>query len=407
MPKSVRQVPLSDGDQTESSTNQTSNAMSIFTDKMTSLMTNFQLEMTANFERLSVNLTESINKLMNVLPVMVSSVKEVNSDAILRSHISASNVEIPIQNHNLEDNVLNVGNVIQEDLNINNVNTNSTNLQQFKFKSIIPKFSNKYNPVEFISSLARIVTPDVDLITMKNIIRYSLENQDDQVWFSVIQDSFSTFNEFQDLFIKNYWSEQRQAKVRFQLFNGRYYPKNLSREAYFIRQFSIAKYLIPKIDEKELITYFSRHFDFDISKAVLNRNIKTFSEFLDLLREFDNLYAYEKGHMQNKEAFKYSGNNDNSNYVNVKQKYSRDFPQDYSKNFVSSKRNNGGNSYNRYDPHVQHSSHRDNVNFHRPAVSFSDNCQSSKGQSFRERPKVNFNAIEVKADVHDENNSFL
>jgi hypothetical protein len=171
-----------------------------------------------------------------------------------------------------------------------NIVSNSHNM--FKLKDLVPKFNGKDgNAVQFLKSLNDVVGDKNNFTNnMSNIIRSSLID-DAQVWYSIIEGSFTSFGEFEELFLNKFWGEIEQSKTRNNLYTGKFRPDGiLSRESYFTRKYAILQFLTPKIQENEIIRHMARHFDFEITKCVVTQDIKKFSAFCELLKQYDDLY---------------------------------------------------------------------------------------------------------------------
>lgn len=198
----------------------------------------------------------------------------------------------------------------------NHVAANEHNLHHFKLKELVPKFNDRTNnnPVEFLKSLERVVHQTSNRQYLSNIIRSSLEGNA-QEWFTIVEHKFGSFNEFKELFLNKYWSELTQNKIRTDLFNGRYNPFfGTPREIYFTKRYANTQHVIPKINEDELIKFYSRHFQYDIVKAVITQRIRTYSDFCELLREYDDLDKYNSSKLNVENRFMYPGVQNIRNY---------------------------------------------------------------------------------------------
>ncbi|KAK9718055.1 hypothetical protein QE152_g23411 [Popillia japonica] len=119
-------------------------------------------------------------------------------------------------------------------------------------------------------------------IQLYNILRSSLVN-DAATWFSVVENTFASFEEFEVLFLSKFWSETEQDKIRSNLYMGKFNAqKGNSREQYFINRYATVRHLTPKLTEKEIIKHFARHYDFEIHKTVIVQNITTFKDFCEI-----------------------------------------------------------------------------------------------------------------------------
>ncbi|KAI4462967.1 protein o-mannosyl-transferase tmtc2 [Holotrichia oblita] len=262
-------------------------------------------------------------------------------------------------------------------------------------------------------------------VQLYNIVRSSLV-ADASVWFSVVENSFNTFEEFEALILAKYWSETEHNKIRSNLFMGKFNSqKSNSREQYFINRYTTAQHLTPKLSENEIIRHFARHFDFEINKSVIIQNITTFKEFCEVLRQYDDLYKHKSTqhtHNHTEGYTPYYRQNSNQNYKTG----------NFNTHFNSRNSNYQQNSrpyqgYNRQNIHQSSNSHQNysrqnyqqNSNFNRNDHTLHQNSNTHRHSNQQSGVKThnnsqqqpehrnpyehshNVNALNVIADVHN------
>ncbi|KAI4461110.1 serine protease family s10 serine carboxypeptidase [Holotrichia oblita] len=240
------------------------------------------------------NIQGMLTTILNRLDGMISSQNDFENR--LNTLEEKVNETVSVSNPNVSNSIppANVNSNLRQNSNLNESNF-SNFINNVKLKDLVPKYDGKRgSPVIFLTSIRRVITPDTSSIQLYNIIRSALIDNA-FIWFSIIESSFSTFEEFEDLFLSKYWSETEQHKIRRNLFTGKFdLQKGNSREHYFINKYAVAQHLTPKLSENELIKHFARHFDFDINKTVIIQNITYYKDFCEVLRQYDNLYQFRK-----------------------------------------------------------------------------------------------------------------
>lgn len=89
-----------------------------------------------------------------------------------------------------------------------------------------------------------------------------------EIWFAMIESRVNNLDEFKNLFLKKYWEEIEQGKVREEINFGKYRGYGNSRENYAIRLINKAQQVEPKYSESELVNVLGRHFERDIKERV-------------------------------------------------------------------------------------------------------------------------------------------
>ncbi|KAK9694600.1 hypothetical protein QE152_g33426 [Popillia japonica] len=220
----------------------------------------------------------------NRLTQLEDRVNKIGSPSGQAAHISTVSPVVPTMTNVVQSNVT---------ADARNADTRMSFSHNLKIKDLIPKFDGRHGcPVVFLISIKRVITADTAPIQLYNILRSSLVN-DATTWFSVVENTFASFGEFEVLFLSKFLSETEQDKIRSNLYTGKFNAqKGNSREQYFINRYATVRHLTPKLTEKEIIKHFARY-DFEIHKTVIVQNITTFKDFCEILRQYDDLYKHK------------------------------------------------------------------------------------------------------------------
>lgn len=173
----------------------------------------------------------------------------------------------------------------------------------------------KIHPMVFIRELSQDCE-GIEGNNIKKFIRNRLKG-DAELWYSLIEERYENFDQFEKLFIENYWGQEYQNKIRMQLINGKYDPNGYYlREKYILKKFSYARHLQPKLQENELVSYLANHFNDNIRDVILIQQIDTIERLIQYLRRLDgrnNFNRREDGQARKNEQTE-DGQNRNMNY---------------------------------------------------------------------------------------------
>lgn len=208
----------------------------------------------------------------------------------------------------------------------------------------------KVHPKVFIKNLQEMIEILPEGSNIKSYIRDRLKN-DAEIWYSIVEEKYNTFNEFVDLFLSNFWGEHQQSKIRENLFNGKYRENvGCTREKYILKKYNYVRHLEPRMPDTEIVKYLSRHFAEDIRDVILIQGIDTIERMLQYLRRIDDAKGtgyqkYGSGRDRQNDNGQAQGNGDR-NDGNGKETYygnNRRYGERWNNNF---KRNeNRGNDY--------------------------------------------------------------
>ncbi|CAH0388255.1 unnamed protein product [Bemisia tabaci] len=164
-----------------------------------------------------------------------------------------------------------------------------------KFRDL-PKYSGKdddvVNPKEFIQEIDNFfMEADASEISkLSNVSRQLLG--DARVWFSAYSSEFKDYQDFKDKFLKHFWGEERQSKVRSSLcVPNQYKPEMGSMTAYFLKRLHVARRLDERIPERSLIRDIVGHFNDEVKWAVTHCNATSVDTVIEKLQALDALNA--------------------------------------------------------------------------------------------------------------------
>lgn len=267
----------------------------------------------------------------------------------------------------------------------------------------------KIHPKVFIKNLKEKLNSLSKGNEFKSIIRNSLKG-DAEIWYSIIEDKYETIDEFINLFLKNYWGENQQSKVREYLFNGKY-KENVgsTREKYIMQKYNYVRHLEPCMSESEIVIYFARHFPENIRDVILIQGIDTIDRLLQYLRRIDDTRRYkntekyedaqgrEDGHaFRTLKANRYQ----NNGYIDRQSRYKNydRYNNQENGNIQDKKFKNNGNNYST------------NYNYENKRR-MGQNTENKEQIRRRENEQRNWNDIETKTtamvEAIKENTNFL
>lgn len=164
----------------------------------------------------------------------------------------------------------------------------------------IQKFNGQLrsvHPVDFFNSLENYLL-NVKL-TEKHKMNTSFEMLEGnaKIWANVNKAKWQKFDEFKDAFLKKYWSEEIQDKIRSGLFMQRSYNPRFGKYTdhawYWINR---TIHLTPAIGEGQLVRSIAKHFSKDIETILITARVKTIDELIDVLENLEDLNRPQKQH---------------------------------------------------------------------------------------------------------------
>lgn len=259
-----------------------------------------------------------------------------------------------------------------EDKVIHGVHTPSVSLPQ-TVGSVenAPKFSGYYkdNPMTFLRTIKSYMRGITDEISKLHFIRACLKDYALQ-WYHMIMDDVIDFKDFESRFTRQYWGQTQQRRIRHDLIFGKY-RSGSSRENYVIRKYSFLKYIIPKIEESDIVSQLAAHFDHNVTQTVALQGIETIEELLELVKRLDDID--EKG-------YNFNGGNVNTNYLH------RNNDGNNRNNYNGNRRNNN-NYQNTYNPDRRNDGQRKNnsQNYKREDKTYKDDKRIQNIQIEKEK----------------------
>lgn len=252
--------------------------------------------------------TEKLNAIDNQLPVLRANVEAINQrqdshELEVRQEFgklreTIQNNEIRMQAHILAQSV-NVQNR-NERLNNSEIEGRQENrsnshyvLPNFKIKDLIRPFDGKptSDPILFLKSLKKFInTQNMSIEYIFNAVR-SILIEDALLWFDLLENTVSSFEEFEQEFLNRFWGNSKQSCVLSKLFTGRYNNRNEnSRVAYCARIFHELQYISPKLSEEDIIIHLAKHFGNQIYMQFLLNQRNTYNELIRTLKLYDEIY---------------------------------------------------------------------------------------------------------------------
>lgn len=186
----------------------------------------------------------------------------------------------------------------------------------------LPKFygNNSINPITYIKNLKSIIENYPTESRKLQVVRASLKDSA-QTWWDMISEDVQTFDDFETEFIKQYWGQTQQMRVRQDLLFGKYRVGGYeSRESYIIKKYSIIRHLTPVISESDIVAQLTRHFDNDIVHAVALRGVDNIKQFLELVKKLDNIDMGERFRNNNNQS-----HNNQRTYEPVRSNYQQNY----------------------------------------------------------------------------------
>ncbi|KAJ8946979.1 hypothetical protein NQ317_003915 [Molorchus minor] len=164
------------------------------------------------------------------------------------------------------------------------ISTKNYNFQNHKFDGNI----NKIHPKVFVQIIINKVKHNKNNIEdIKETIRENLE-KDALVWFCGKDHEIENIQDFENLFLKQFWGEYAQNSVREKLYFGKFnYNLSNSLNLYALRLYAIAKHLTPAMEESDIVLYISRHFKAEVAENLAIHNIKTMDQLSNYLNRIE------------------------------------------------------------------------------------------------------------------------
>lgn len=226
---------------------------------------------------------------------------------------------------------------------------------------------SRMHPQIFITRLKQNLQNLIHDTPVKQYLQEKLR-ADAELWYQMVEERFETFEQFEILFLKQYWGEYNQRKVRLNLFNGRYDEnEGISRERYTIKKFYNIRYLDPKFTEDEMVRYLARHFHDDIHNVIVTQRINTIDGLIEYLRSID---EYKVGWKKVTPRYNERDNRNNDRQYNYKgQNIAHYYDQgNDNKNYEQNRYNNnvGYNNYNNKQYNYNSKSNQTNTQIDNP-----------------------------------------
>lgn len=217
----------------------------------------------AEIDSLSIELRESTN-----------TIKQLINDTDTRITVEAAQREKDIR--------------IMKTTNQDNTSTRTSNIEL-----TMPTFSGETNehPKQFLKNLnsyllhKHIAQAD-RMITIENCMRGKAAN-----WFTMIKDVAPNEDTFKALFLKHFFSEDRQWNIFIKCTETGKKPINSNFQEHFHHWMTELKFLdSPKMDETQAINLITKHFPIAIQAYIQTTQEKKFLNIWEKLGELENSY---------------------------------------------------------------------------------------------------------------------
>lgn len=186
------------------------------------------------------------------------------------------------------------------------------------------------NPMQFIKSLEQEINEKkwMQWNDVAEIINASFgQVGPNYEWWVMVKPEVKDFKTFVTIFKEKFWNENKQSKVRTELFIGRYREEEgMSMSEYFTKKYNVAKNLEPYLSERDLVYQLSKHFTSEICRGRIARQINTVREFTQYLEEMGddcqinpgviNINKYRNHNDDYNRQGYYKGNNTGNRQVN-------------------------------------------------------------------------------------------
>lgn len=223
---------------------------------------------------------------------------------------------------------------------------------------------SRVHPCTFITRLQNHIATLAGESDIKSVIQSCLKGNA-ELWYNIIEERYCTMGEFTELFLRQYWGEYVQQKVRLNLFNGKYSESfGCSREQYFIRKYNTIRHLEPHLTEAEIVKYIAHHFEDDVNKVIITQRITTIENLLDYLRAIDDGRAGWRNRSPREQSNQQRAYNPRGNFENRHNNNNRQ-TQNHNSYNRENRENNANYRYNAresYNRERQHFNNRDNNN---------------------------------------------
>jgi len=129
-------------------------------------------------------------------------------------------------------------------------------------------------------------------------------------WFGMVKDATPNIDTFKSLFLKHFFSGDRQWDIFIRCTEARKKPINGNFQEYFHFWIAELKYLdSPKIDETQAINLITKHFPIAIQAYIQTTQEKKFLTIWEKLGELENNYNTQNNSIQQNTTNKQSNNN--------------------------------------------------------------------------------------------------
>lgn len=149
--------------------------------------------------------------------------------------------------------------------------------------NMLPEFhgNNTLHPIDFLEKIKFLLQRNnTSFLEIKFLLAKKLQGRA-KAWSEAYLKSFLTFTEFEEAYLRYFWSETKQLEIKLKIWQGKYETGSLVD--HFTKYVAMAQYLRPPLSEFELIQCIARHFPVNIFSAIIG--LKKLSEVIPILQQ--------------------------------------------------------------------------------------------------------------------------
>lgn len=170
--------------------------------------------------------------------------------------------------------------------------SNTTTVQR-KPELRIPTFDpdKRDRPKRYIKEIKKYIELSGIEHDLYTLVNEGLKNGAND-WLYAVQESINSFKTFETKFLKRYWSEETQKKLKTQIAFGHFSREGrLTRVEYAIRMSNHARDL--DMAEEDAVVAIREHFDIETANSIWGWKIKTLDDLIEFLERVDNRKTFK------------------------------------------------------------------------------------------------------------------
>lgn len=133
-----------------------------------------------------------------------------------------------------------------------------------------------------------------------------------KTWGTVLANRFADFSVFKTKFLARFWGEDRQRKIKYEIFSDQFKEGNMTQ--YFLDIVAKGTYLKPPMEEGELVRAVIRHFPPHIERSLISAKCaNNIEDCVDMLGLLDDVGQREGRNKPPQPKMTYNNNNNTNN----------------------------------------------------------------------------------------------